>query len=357
MSTADIAVTQADTDRIGDWADLVSSAFVPLECRGRTDGFHAVLNSRTAGGLQMTRIDTTALQVARTSRAITRRDPGGFKVVLQLRGSAQLSQDERQAWLQPGDLAIYDTSRQYTITTDGEERFQCFVLMFPVTHLGIPIDAMRRVTCTRIDGRDGLGGLISPFLSRMADSVLAHEPYVDSRLMRNTMDLIETLYRQRLDLAPVDPDSVMRSRLLVVKAWIRRRLSQPDLSPELVAAAHHMSIRYLYRHFEAEGTTVARWIKEQRLEGCRRELAEPSLARFNVSAIAARWGILDPAGFSRSFRAVYGESPRAYRIRHLAGSGDDHVLQSPIQTPLVSVNSSIPAGPNSRPEPLAPKPP
>jgi AraC-like DNA-binding protein len=62
---------------------------------------------------------------------------------------------------------------------------------------------------------------------------------------------------------------------------------------------------------------VSRWVKERRLAGCRRELADPALVRLSVGAIAARWGIHDAAAFSRSFRAAYGVSPREYRLRTL----------------------------------------
>jgi len=37
-----------------------------------------------------------------------------------------------------------------------------------------------------------------------------------------------------------------------------------------------------------------------------------------VSSIATRWGLFDPAHFSRLFKSTYGLSPREYRIRALA---------------------------------------
>jgi transcriptional regulator GlxA family with amidase domain len=59
---------------------------------------------------------------------------------------------------------------------------------------------------------------------------------------------------------------------------------------------------------------VAHWIRTLRLENCRRELRDPLLAHCPVSGIAARWGILDAAQFSRAFQSAFGESPRAYRL-------------------------------------------
>jgi AraC-like DNA-binding protein len=141
------------------------------------------------------------------------------------------------------------------------------------------------------------------------------EPALSARLGVNVTDLLSTLFRERLQLGSGEPDRARNARLLAVQAWIDRHLNRPDLTPEAAAAAHHISVRYLYRLFEAKGTTVARWIRERRLDGCRRELADPSLGHLGVSAIAARWGLPDPASFSRSFRAAYGMSPREYRAQ------------------------------------------
>ncbi|MET8142711.1 helix-turn-helix transcriptional regulator [Sphaerisporangium sp. NPDC005288] len=83
----------------------------------------------------------------------------------------------------------------------------------------------------------------------------------------------------------------------------------------MIAAAHHISLRYLNKLFHAEGRTVAGWIRERRLEQCRRDLAEPLLAGYPINAIAARWGFTSPAHFSQAFRSAYGLSPRDFRWR------------------------------------------
>ncbi|MER6812269.1 helix-turn-helix domain-containing protein [Spirillospora sp. NPDC000708] len=100
-----------------------------------------------------------------------------------------------------------------------------------------------------------------------------------------------------------------------IKEWIEAHLRDPDLTPAAIAGAHHISVRQLYRVFEPSGTTVARYVRDLRLERCRRELSDPSLAGLRIGAIASRWGLPDAAGFSRAFRAAYGLSPSAYRER------------------------------------------
>ncbi|MFB7507651.1 hypothetical protein [Streptomyces broussonetiae] len=75
-----------------------------------------------------------------------------------------------------------------------------------------------------------------------------------------------------------------------VKEYILRHLADPGLSPQGIAAAHRMSVRYLYKPFEAEATTVGRWVQRERLERCRRDQARQHGAAPAMSAVAHRWG-------------------------------------------------------------------
>jgi AraC-like DNA-binding protein len=69
----------------------------------------------------------------------------------------------------------------------------------------------------------------------------------------------------------------------------------------------------VHRLFELEGVSVSTWIRKRRLEGCRRDLADPALADRTIGEIGRRWGLPDAAHFSRLFRAAYGSSPRELR--------------------------------------------
>ncbi|HEU5023418.1 MAG TPA: AraC family transcriptional regulator [Spirillospora sp.] len=93
----------------------------------------------------------------------------------------------------------------------------------------------------------------------------------------------------------------------------RPYLGDADLTPSTIAAAHHISLRYLHRLFQQDGHTVAGWIRARRLERCHRDLADPGLAARPINAIAARWGFRSSAHFSQAFRSAYGLSPRQFR--------------------------------------------
>lgn len=103
--------------------------------------------------------------------------------------------------------------------------------------------------------------------------------------------------------------------LKAIEEWIEARLPDPSLCPAAIAAAHHISVRQLYRVFQPTGTTVARYVRTRRLENCRRELADPVHGAQPIAVIANRWGLPDAAAFSRAFRTAYGQTPTAYRAR------------------------------------------
>jgi AraC-like DNA-binding protein len=129
------------------------------------------------------------------------------------------------------------------------------------------------------------------------------------------MDLLIVALAERLGrAATLAPTTQRRALLASVQGFIDQRLADPELSPSAIAAAHHISLRYLHKLFEAQPTTVSGWIRQRRLERCRRDLLDPALGDWSVSAIAARWGLIDAAHFGRLFRAAYGLPPAEYRL-------------------------------------------
>ncbi|MGC5013917.1 helix-turn-helix domain-containing protein [Streptosporangium sp. DT93] len=101
-----------------------------------------------------------------------------------------------------------------------------------------------------------------------------------------------------------------------IHVFVERHLDDPRLSPAMIARAHNISDRSLYRLFQDESVTVSQLIHRRRLERCRDDLADPGNRDRPIHAIAARWGFGAAAHFTRAFRAAYGLSPREYRHRY-----------------------------------------
>jgi AraC-like DNA-binding protein len=315
VNTTDVSVREREEA----WRTAVAEAFVPLDFTfpdPRT--FRGEIAGQTLGPVVVNRVTAGPHRAERTQRHVARTETPYYKVSMPLRGYVLICQDGREAPLIPGDLAVYDTSRPYQVSFDDTCRL--LVLMFPHRELRLPHDAISEVTARRVSGRTGIGGLVAPLLVNLASRLDEIGGSQSARLADNIVDLLGTLYADLLSgrgYLPADPMHALMTR---IRCFIEDNLDDPDLGPETVAAACHISVGYLHKLFRAEATSVSRMIRERRLEQCRRDLVAPTTRGKTVGAIGAHWGFVDAAHFSRTFKATYGVSPREYRLsRDLAG--------------------------------------
>lgn len=292
----------------------VSSSFVPLDTVTEQDSsdFRGFIRGTSLGSVKVSEVVASPHKVRRTPRTIRASDPGFYKVGLQVRGYCVLTQDDREAALTPGDFAIYDTTRPYELSFD--DRFRMLVVMFPRELLRIPSSGIAELTARRISGRQGIGALVSPFVKELGDRVFDTSPEVTVHLHDAVLDVLAAAFAEQLkitdSLSLETRHAALRFR---VGTFIEEHLADPGLDVATVAVAHHVSVRHLQKIFEAEGATVAGWIRERRLEQCRRDLLDPRYSQLSVAAIGARWAFFDAAHFSRLFKARYGTSPGQYR--------------------------------------------
>lgn len=292
------------------WKHLVAESFVPLVARtADVDGFRGQMRARVLDRLSIVEVTATSHEVHRTPTLVSQANQRYFKLNLQLEGTGLLVQDNREALLQPGDLAIYDTNRPYTLAF--EEQARVMVVMFPCDALSLPADYVGQLAAIRMDAT-GMGGIVGQFLRQLSSNLQVLDGPSGSRLAANALDLVATMLHAEMDMAP---DRMKPQALLAVSAreYIDANLSDPRLSPAGIAAAHFISTRHLHNVFHESGTTVAGYIRTQRLDGARRDLRDPLHAALPVGAVAARWGFLDAAHFSRTFRDAFGVSPSDWR--------------------------------------------
>lgn len=329
-------VSVPDGERIAYWRDALSRALVPMAVTAREDApFEGRVRTERLGCLRLSTIDADAHRVSRTGAHIAgaTADADCVAVGVQRTGTATLVQDGRRAFADEGDLVVYDTARPYSLDFPG--RSTTHVVHVPRRALGVPEDDLRRVAGTAIAGGEGIGALLAGFLTSLTASVPACAPAVAARLAAGVVDLFATLVHERARTVPAAEAHPAGALVRRVRDHIDGHLGDPGLSPQSVAAAHHISVRYLHRLFEGEGVTVARLIQRRRLERCARELARPGATAPTVSAVAQRWGFANPAHFSRVFRAAYGLSPREWR-----GARED---RTPAGRPVTGADGMRPA--------------
>jgi AraC-like DNA-binding protein len=295
------------------WQHVVEETIGPHELRivgGLDSGDRLRLDQ--AGALRVLELTVNGRHTPeRATTHIRRLDADVCKIDVQARGHGVIEQDGRQAVLAPGDVTFVDLSRPCRWFYSSA-RFVAVV--FPRALLPLRPDKLTRLTAVHIRGDRGLGALVSSLARQLPQRLDDCGPADQARLGTAVLDLITAVLATRLDRAhEVPPDSRRRALLSRVFAFIEERLGDHELSPASIAAAHYISVSYLYKLFETEQTTVADWIRQRRLQRCRRDLLDPALRTEPVHVIGARWGFTTAASFSRAFRAAYGLPPAEYR--------------------------------------------
>ncbi|MEU5182061.1 helix-turn-helix domain-containing protein [Streptomyces longwoodensis] len=295
---------------------------VELVARAAPESWRGALRLRHLGVLQVATEECDPVEVVRTARDATADGRTHLFARLQLVGTALVFQDGRRARLRPGDLAFHDTGRPFSLALP--ERQRAHVLMVPRQLVRLGEADIRRVMAQVIGATapQAPAALLLPLLTGLVDEIATAAPATREGLARAVTDLLAALAAAQLTGAGYRPPrAVPRETAMFdrVKATIETRLSEPELSPKILAEAHGISLRYLHKLFQEHSTTVGTWIRRRRLEACRAELARPSAADRSIAAVAARWGFVSPAHFSHAFRKAYGMSPAQFRAQGHSG--------------------------------------
>lgn len=227
------------------------------------------------------------------------------------RGRSSFSQRGREIMLDAGDFALFTSAEPSE-------------MVFPDAHellvVSIPGSVLRRYLSRpetffgrKYSGLNTANALFVQFARTLCSHVPALPQPVTQRLESNLLDMLITVLMADHGAEPVRVDT--RARTGQIKAFIDQNLCHAHLGPGMIASHLGVSKRNLHLLFQAEETTVARYIRHQRLLASRRCLENEAYRSMSITDIAFRYGFSDTSHFSRAFRRQFGVSPSQVRSR------------------------------------------
>jgi len=280
--------------------------------------FHGSIETKRVGSLDLSRFSSSSLRFSKFPIENVHAEKF-CTIITQLEGVRTYSQSNRAVILNPGDSTLIDSTLPWSSECGGD----CVRL-----YLRAPrwlIENRLRVStlpvANRISGTCALGAT----LFHLANSLYRQAEHLSPPEARAMIEAYFDIWSACVVHRGAEP-SIIRSSVELysrIETFIEEHLADPALNPSNIAAAAGMSVRHLHRLFAQRGCTVGDWIRECRLDRCRRDLADPRFRERTVTDIAFYWGFSESAHFSRSFKKQFGVSPRAFRSQPCTATAAD----------------------------------
>ena len=238
-------------------------------------------------------------------------------IALMLEGTATLRIEDKHCALEIGDI-LYGAGGVDNVELHLSSDFR--ILTVEMTH-----EAFYRrlinpgtIRAGTISGRQGVNQLLSDFLFSVAARMesLAQTSFYPIEMALS--ELLTYCLSHRENDTPRFRDQGQEHRFRAICHSIDLHLGDSDLNLEMVARLNNVSPRYVQKIFAETNSTFSHFLRQRRLEQCKKDLSSREHASLSVSEICFRWGFNDLAYFSRAFSAKYACSPRAFRAKMLA---------------------------------------
>lgn len=307
-STRDVSIG----DQFAYWREAVCEAVMNVATENPAENdFFGDIGCAVYGELRFAAFTSSPHQIVRRASHVARSNHEHYLVSLQRSGVSRMQQCGRTCELQAGDIGIVDGARPFSVTFPRSVGRIVAVIPSAMLHSRAPWLRERPIGLMMRDG--ALHDVLRTYLERLAGPDCG-SPAEAELLADNLCNLVALLTAR--DAAEQRASQERVTDLDRMFAFLRRRLSDPDLSPQALADHIQVSVRTVHKRFEQANITFRQWLLEQRLDACRRALADPRCATMTVSQIAYGLGFNDLSHFTKAFRARFGMPPGRFRIDH-----------------------------------------
>jgi len=263
---------------------------------------HTRIDAWKFGDMLLFSPDSPGLKVTRTP-TLEAMEPI-IALIVQTRGIAQFTEEERRQDLLPGvPIMAGPTSRN-----DFQLSGHASAFKLPFDEIGVPLETAKRAS-ERLTSSP-LFSLVSHHLTWIRKNADSLSSTSASSVGAATTHLVRALIVSAAEDAQDARFALADALLPRILAYVRQHLTDRDLTPVAIAKAHSISLRYLYKVCSVADLRLAEWIIEERLEGARKDLLRANQSGQSIATIASKWGFKDPSHFSSRFRRAYGVSPR-----------------------------------------------
>lgn len=305
-----------EREKFNYWNEVICRTVVDLDCRPiQQPHFEASIGGFDAPGLGVYDIHTQAHLVYRGKPEISRLDSDALIINYVTAGTLYSEQDGRAVDLQVGDGAVSDASRPYFLRFDRP--LGCVSIKVYKSDLRHRVAGIERITAQSLSRGSSLNTLVFDYMQSMIRSMPTMTGPSALSATEVFKELLAASLNEMLRRTPSHLSAYRGAALVRVKAFVDEHLRETWLDPASVSRGVGLSTRYINKLFEADQSSLGRYIWQRRLDRCALRLRDLAWAQASISTIALEHGFNDLSHFSRAFRERFGRSPRDYRAAAL----------------------------------------
>ncbi|MGO9699609.1 MAG: helix-turn-helix domain-containing protein [Xanthobacteraceae bacterium] len=288
------------------WQRTISDTYYQQDVRAPPDRpFEAAISVIDLGGISLSRIVSSPVVYRRRTAQISAGTESYHLVTIPLAGELVFDQQDSRFRCPTNSFLMERGDLPYELHQPSKN--ELVVVKVPQSLLDAQLPhgtVFKGQTFAPL----GLAGLFVDLIR----SSIAHgreiEPFDYAGVSRQILDLLVLTLTSRDNGFESTETSVQETHLRRIKAVIRNRLFEPGITSSRIAAHCGLSVSYLHRLFAATGTTVGRWIREERLLASDRALRNPRY-RGSLAAVAQQFGFSDQPQFCRHYKRRFGRTP------------------------------------------------
>ncbi|WP_085622554.1 MULTISPECIES: helix-turn-helix domain-containing protein [unclassified Pseudomonas] len=285
------------------WREVVCRHCLSADSKPSSQSdFEGALQVNGIGPLDITTLSSPLHHWVRAEQHL-RSDPAddiwlGFT----LDGHGEIEQHTRKASLSAGSLFLYDATQPFRFSLGGTENH---LIRIPRPLLAQRLPRIGDSTALVLDeARPGVIPLRQMIVQAASSEALLQDEGISRRFSHTIIDLL-VLSLELQDLKTTHQELDLYERIM---NYIQQHLTEPELSIETIALAHHVSTRTVTRAFARHQKSPVAEIWKERLTASRVAI-ECGHVR-SVSQAALEFGFSDFSHFSHAFRKAFGVAPR-----------------------------------------------
>ncbi|HZE67433.1 MAG TPA: helix-turn-helix domain-containing protein [Sporichthyaceae bacterium] len=257
-------------------------------------------------------------------------------VNLQLRGHCLAGQGKRTCHIGPGGFAMFDTTNEYRLNFQGDERGEWQVISFRVPRSRlVPLladpDGFTAVTHDATAG--GIAGVVASTMTAIWRTIESLDHRAAEAAETAFLSVLAAAAGGTGELRETRRETVDASLRASVNRYLAANLQRCDLTAAHVARCFGISVRKLHGLYQHTEHTFAQTVMALRLDACAQDLRAGAGQR-TLTDIATRWGFSDLSHLNRVFRARHGCLPSEFRAVALAA-------RMPTPTPPVAGHRGV----------------